>query len=284
MTEANGGDGMDTKTDPKTQAEAEVQKQQEALAQLLTRAEQGDQTVLPALRAVLDASPALWRHYGDLALQAEAALGVLAAGKNLLLGESLQRKLAAMKEELAGKSPSPLERLLVERVTATWLQTNYYDALVAQNKGASDTQSRRLQGLQDAAHRRHLTALRALATVRKLLTPAPSPIEVASRLDRTAAGARRDRDGVAGTVPVRNKRSLVRGKAPADVAGAADQEGLDGRRDLALLAPCLRAVDGAEPHGHFNRTDDRVRHLLAAAGLDQAATVLVSDRGHDGPW
>jgi hypothetical protein len=122
-----------------------------------------------------------------------------------------------------------------------------------------------------------------LATVRRLLTPAPSPFEVASRLDRTAAGARYGRDGIAGTVPVRNQRSLVQGTAPADVAGAADQEGLDGRRDLALLAPCFRAVDGAEPHGHSDRTDDLVRHLLAAEGLEQAATVLVSDRGHDGP-
>jgi hypothetical protein len=38
-----------------------------------------------------------------------------------------------------------------------------------------------LQRQQDAAHRRHLTAVKTLATVNKLLPPTPAPVEIATR-------------------------------------------------------------------------------------------------------
>ena len=148
------------------------------LAQLLKKAEAGDRSVLPQLRRVLDGDPDLWRGYGNLAAHAEASLAMLAAGPNLLLAESLKRKLAELKAELGGDSPPPLERLLIERVTATWLQVSYHDTLVAQAAGAGEARLRALQRLQDAAHRRHLAGIKQLAVVRRLLRPAPSPLEL----------------------------------------------------------------------------------------------------------
>jgi hypothetical protein len=88
----------------------------------------------------------------------------------------------ANEQELGGESPSPLERLLIERVTACWLQVNYLDALVAQAQGSSAERVKMLQAQQDAAHRRHLSAIKTLATVRKLLRPPLSPVDVATRL------------------------------------------------------------------------------------------------------
>ena len=79
-----------------------------------------------------------------------------------------------MKAELGGPSPSPLERLLVQRVAATWLQVNYYDALAAQAQGSDEVRQKMIQRRQESADRRHLTALKTLATVRKLLTPSLS--------------------------------------------------------------------------------------------------------------
>jgi hypothetical protein len=152
------------------------------LAELLKRAEHGDLGVLPALRQLLTDNPGLWKGYGDLAAQAEGALIRLAAGNNLLLSESLLRKLSTLKEELGGESPTPLERLLIERVTACWLQVNYLDALVAQAQGSSPERVKLLLTQQDAAHRRHLSAIKTLATVRKLLRPPLSPADVAARL------------------------------------------------------------------------------------------------------
>ena len=131
--------------------EADRREENERLARLVRRAEQGDHSVLPELREALDADATLWKDYGDLALQAEASLVGLAAGKNLLMAESLLRKLQALKGELAAESASPLEQLLVQRVTATWLQAAYYDAVAAQASGAGEARSRLLLQQQDAS-------------------------------------------------------------------------------------------------------------------------------------
>jgi len=153
--------------------------------QLLARAEQGDNTALPELRRFLDANPQVWQSAGDLAARAEAAWVGLAAGDNLLMGESLARTLAALKAGLAGPDPSPLERLLVGRVAACWVQVHYADAAAALARGRDLTlaQLDHLQRRQERAQRGYLAAVKALALVRKLIPPvaaasaAPSGVE-----------------------------------------------------------------------------------------------------------
>jgi hypothetical protein len=180
---------------PNPQAEAGPRQEEDDLARLVGRAERGDLAVLPALREALAANPNLWQTYGDLALQAEGALVRVAAGSNLLLAESLLFKLRALKAELGSESATPLERLLIARVALSWLQANYHDILVAQAAGAGEARLRALQRLQDAAHRRHLAAIKQLALVRRLLRPAPSPLELlrapVGETSPGAAGARR---------------------------------------------------------------------------------------------
>jgi hypothetical protein len=186
-------------------AEGEQQADQGQAARLLEKAERGDRSVLPELRRLLQDHPDLWRGYGDLGLQARAAMIQQTAGKNLLLAESLLRKAAAMKDELAGESAPPLERLLADRVVATWLDVNYQEALLAQSAGAGEARSKMIERRQDAANRRHLAAVKMLATVRKLLTPAASPVDIASRLGGQNPAVRRGREGViAGKVPLSN--------------------------------------------------------------------------------
>ena len=85
---------------PNEPSEADQRAGQADLAQLLKKAEAGDRSVLPQLQRALDGNPDLWRGYGDLAAHAEASLAMLAAGPNLLLAESLKRKLAELKAEL----------------------------------------------------------------------------------------------------------------------------------------------------------------------------------------
>lgn len=146
----------------------------EELQRLLTAAEEGDLQVLPELRHLLDHSPELWDEYGNLALHAQYALVKLAAGPNLLLAESLVRKLVALKVEVAGPNPSPLERLLAEQIAACWVQTAYFDALLAQAKGVEPTKAEQLRRHQQGAHRRYLAAIKQLAIVRKLVASTPS--------------------------------------------------------------------------------------------------------------
>jgi hypothetical protein len=153
----------------------------EGLQQLVRRAENGDQTVLPELRQVLEQHPELWQRYGDLARQAQAAWLQLIAGPNLLLREAVERKAEELGAELAGHEPSPLERLLVERIVACWVQTQYADAAYAQFQGPSPAQHTAALKRQAGAQHRYLYAIRTLATVRKLLRRAPSPVDLALR-------------------------------------------------------------------------------------------------------
>jgi len=180
MTAANGGaEEMETKTDaPGVSGPTSLDE----LQHLLARAQRGDLAVLPQLRQVLNERSDIWQHYGDLAWQAEGALIKLIAGKDLLLSESLVRKQAHLKASLAGPSSGSLERALVERVAACSLQVSYFDALFAGAKGTELRQTDALRRHQDSAHRRYLSAVKTLATVRKLLQPSVSPIQIASTL------------------------------------------------------------------------------------------------------
>jgi hypothetical protein len=150
----------------------------ERLQQLVRRAEGGDETALPELRVALDANPWCWQRYGDLAQESMAAWLQLIAGPNLMLHESTRRKAEQLRAELAGPQPAPLERLLVERTVSCWLQTHYADAAYAQLKGATPAQHTAALRRQNSAQQRYLQAVKALATVRKLLRPAPSPLEL----------------------------------------------------------------------------------------------------------
>ena len=154
---------------------------EEQVNQVLRRAADGDRSVLPELGRALDRHPAIWQSCGDLAAHARDAWVALVAGKDLLLAESLQRKAAAMREELAGPEAPPLERLLADRVVACWVQLHFADAAYAQAKGTTLLQDAASQRRQNAAHTRYLQAVRALAQLRKLLRPAVSPVDLALR-------------------------------------------------------------------------------------------------------
>ena len=167
-----------TPTPPKQDCEDPVL---ERLRNLVRRAEQGDEAALPELRVALDANPWCWKRYGDIGRQAQAAWLDLIGGKNLMLKESVGRRAEELRAELAGPEPSPLERLLVERVVACWLQTNYADASYAQLKGNGPAQHTAALRRQNSAQQRYLQAVKALATLRKLLRPGLSPVDLALR-------------------------------------------------------------------------------------------------------
>ncbi len=156
--------------------ESKLETKRDELKKLLKRAERGDHKALPAVRALFDTDPSLWQEIGNLAAQAENALVKVTAGENLLAQESLERAMESMRSELAGPNATPLEKLLVDRVVACWLHVAYADAMYAQNmQNLTLDQGDYYQRRQDRAHRRYLSAIRALAQVRRLLTP---PIQV----------------------------------------------------------------------------------------------------------
>jgi hypothetical protein len=79
-----------------------------------------------------------------------------------------------MKREIAGNEHSPLQRLLCERVIITWLEVQLFETHYVRNmRSLSITQAEHHQKRLDRAHRRHLSAIRALAQIRKLLKGTP---------------------------------------------------------------------------------------------------------------
>jgi hypothetical protein len=143
----------------------------EDLQALLDRAQAGDASTLPALRELLRDPGKVDRLGGDLARQAERSLINAVAGKNLLFREALVRKLELLRADLGGTQPTPLERLLVSRVVACWLQVQIADAQYAQADNLTVAQGDYYQRRQDRAHRRFLSAVRTLALVRRLALP-----------------------------------------------------------------------------------------------------------------
>jgi hypothetical protein len=151
-------------------AEATVPTDPKALRQLLDRAQKGDEKTLPVLQEVLK-RPEIAEVFGNLAAHAQNKLVEKYAGKNLGIQEGLRNKLASMRAELSGPSPSPLERLLAERIAACWLQLYHLETIYAGKDSMSLELGNYYQKSIDRAHRRYLSAIKTLATVRKLALP-----------------------------------------------------------------------------------------------------------------
>jgi hypothetical protein len=133
-------------------------------------ARRGRKEILPKLRQVLDEHPELWQHFGNLALQTQENWLQLIAGKDLYLAESLRRHLDAMRMELAGPNPSPLDKLLVDRILACHVQVLYFEAMETTDPTAENMRMARYRmDRRDQAHRQFLSAVKMLATVRNLV-------------------------------------------------------------------------------------------------------------------
>ena len=151
--------------------------------EILYRASKGDETVRPLLADVLSRHPEFHQEAGDLGRIAERTWVALIARSNLVVEESVPARLAKMKADLAGPEPTPLERLLVDQVVLAWLQTHAASQLDAVNAGPENACKQRdeLQRRHDRAQRYYLTALKTLATVRKLLRPVHSAVDLLMR-------------------------------------------------------------------------------------------------------
>jgi hypothetical protein len=91
---------------------------------------------------------------------------------NPIVQEAVRRKLVAVKSELAGPDPTPLEQLLAERASICWLQVNRYENGYELAEEMTIRQAEFHQNKIDAAHRRFLSTVRTLAQIRKLGLPA----------------------------------------------------------------------------------------------------------------
>lgn len=143
---------------------------------LVERAKSGDVTALPRLRELLDQHPEVWQHVGDLERIVVRSWADLLAGDNPLALEAIKRQAEQLRAELEGKSPTPLEKLLVGQVISCWLEMSH--AQVQAAEPGSQTLSRASYVLKraESVQKRYLAAVRALTTVRTLLPRGLLPV------------------------------------------------------------------------------------------------------------
>ena len=136
---------------------------------LLPAANRGDARVQAELRELLDGTPDLWTGVGNLAAQAERSAVASVSGRNTVVAEAITRELAALRRKLQGEEPSPLERLLVDRVVAGWLAVHHAEANYHQRlaQGLSRAEAEYVERRVGGAQRGCLAAIQAVATVRR---------------------------------------------------------------------------------------------------------------------
>jgi len=136
-----------------------------------------------------DSSAEVIGRASDVGRRAGQTLARTASGGDPLLEEALYAKLDAMRAEIAGENPTPLEVLLTERVVSLWMLTTVLEVVLA-------TQYRRNVGdgperlspsyliqqsrILESATRRYLAAIRELARVRKLQGTPPVRMNISN--------------------------------------------------------------------------------------------------------
>lgn len=147
---------------------ANLAENKNKLMDVIDMAQDGDEEALALLKRVLDEAPRLARII-NLAKDVERGIVEKIASDDVFAQETLPRNLKVMRQEIAGENPSPLERLLAERISACWLELQYFQAIYTQNLGnmtipQGDYHQRRI----DRAHRRYLSSIKTLAQIRKM--------------------------------------------------------------------------------------------------------------------
>src|SRR5262245_1499451 len=87
----------------------------------------------------------------------------------------MKRHPGDLAAELAGPSPSPVERVLAAAAATSWFAFRIHEAQyagsVTSGEGMSLARSEHAQRRMDRAHRRFLSTVKTLAMVRRLTTP-----------------------------------------------------------------------------------------------------------------
>jgi hypothetical protein len=100
---------------------------------------------------------------------------------------------------LCGDAPTPVERLMVAQVVLATAEVNYHAAMMTQCAAAADVHLKAIDRRQDAAQRRHMTAINMLTTIQKRRPP----VRATAKSSKRDAGpmAPEKSPGIAGTVP-----------------------------------------------------------------------------------
>lgn len=133
------------------------------------RAQEGDATALPDVRRVYDKYPDVWRQFGQLTKRVQGSLVSQMVGSDLVQQEAITRQLSEIYERLLGASPTPLERLQVDRIVVQWLHVHLLDLAIISPKSGGNKFAEYLLKRHHLATKQYLAAMRELTILRRLL-------------------------------------------------------------------------------------------------------------------
>lgn len=157
----------------------------DAMEKLVQRASHGDRKAMDSLRPKLRTLEEQGEHWEELfggpAETLRDTLLEACLGADLLACAAWSRRVNMLCRELSGPAPTPLERLLCERVALCWLQTQLADIQrAALDKGSVTlAKAEYFDRKAERAQRRYLDAVLALARVRRLLAPVVAQVNIA---------------------------------------------------------------------------------------------------------
>jgi hypothetical protein len=161
--------------------------------EMIKRAAKGDRSCLPAIEALLadgDRGEFYRETYGSPDEWLRQSIICIAAGKNVVAQDAIRQKLDKVRSELEGPDPTPIERLLSERVSLCWALANWYENSFLSIEIMSILQDDFHQRKIARAHARFLSAVRTLAQVRKLAEPALQLNIAKNQVNVAGAGSR----------------------------------------------------------------------------------------------
>jgi hypothetical protein len=137
--------------------------------QLYELANTGNADALKLLRKRCLDKPEITGVLGDMALWARISrvnqmVGTKALGRDF----TVQEKVKAIERQLEGSNPTPLERLLIERILICWIDVQDHELRYAALSGSTFNQYEWRSRMLDRAHGRYLSAIKALANIRRL--------------------------------------------------------------------------------------------------------------------
>lgn len=135
----------------------------EAFQQVVQSATEGDKSVLPEVKAILDAVPEWSEELGNLVSQTENKLLDIGAGNNLFKREATRRDLDLRRQRLS--EPSYVEELLQEQIALDFcMLQRARERAVERGDQPSDK-------MLTGAHKRFLASVKCLEQIRRLAPP-----------------------------------------------------------------------------------------------------------------
>jgi len=165
-------EALGVQVDQPVKLEQPVEVDMERFSELVKTAKAGDRTVVPELRGILEAHPALRELDGNLSAITLNAWCHAMTGEDQYLNTCIAMDINRLRcELLSGGNGSAIESLVVEQVLMSYVQINSMDGkeatTAATNVQVAELRMRR----HEAASKRHLKSLELLSKLRTIPLP-----------------------------------------------------------------------------------------------------------------